>query len=210
MTTLRRTIGPAQEPIGIDELRLHCRITELDESDAGAADAAVEEALLNALIQTAREMVEGLCGPLITQTWEQYEQGFPSGNSLRLWKPRVQAVSGLTYTDDDSTETTLSTTYYSTDVINEFRPAVVLNTDYSWPTVTLHPVNPIKVTFTAGYGDEPEDVPAAIRQAMLILCGHLYENREMYNISISGNSVVPIPWTTEALLAPYRAWGFEA
>ena len=210
MTTLRLITAPAIELITLNDLKLHLRVTEIDERDSGGTEAVIEDALLNSLIVTARKMIEGLCGPLITQTWEQYEQDFPTNNIIRIWKPRVTTFTSLIYTDDDSVATTLSATNSTTDLIDEFRPKVVLKNDYSWPTVTLFEANPIKLTFICGYGSSADDVPEPIRQAMLILCAHLYENREMYNISISGNSVVPIPWTTEALIAPYRAWGFDS
>ena len=210
MSTLRLITPPEIEPITIDELKLHLRLTEIDERDAGGTEAVMEDSLLNSLIKTARQMVENFCGPLITQSWEQYENGFPNGNILRLWKPRVQSVTSLIYTDIDDTSTTLDTDYYTTDIINKQRPNITLNYNYSWPIVTLHPVNPIKITFVCGYGDVASDIEEPIKQAILILCGHLYENRDMYNISISGKSVVPIPWTTETLIASYRAWGFEA
>lgn len=210
MAVLRLITAPALEPVTVDDVRLHCRLTEMDEIDGGSPAALIEESYLNSLILTARQTVEQYCGPLITQGWEQYEQDWPDGDRLHLWKPRVLAVSGVTYTDSDSVTATLDTDYYTADVINEFRPAVVLNYNYSWPVVTMHPVNPVKITFTAGYGASAENVPEPLRQAMLLLIAHLYENREPYNISISGNSVVPIPWSVDALMAPYRAWGFEA
>jgi len=36
-----------------------------------------EGAYLNSLVKAAREYVENLCGPLITQSWYQYEDGWP-------------------------------------------------------------------------------------------------------------------------------------
>ena len=199
MATLKLNTGPTLEPITRDEVKQHCRIDETE-----------DDLYIDSLIITARKMVEGLCGPLFSQVWEQYEQDFPFDNIIRIWKPRVTVFTSLIYTDEDSVATTFGPTNYTTDLINEFRPKVVLKNDYSWPTVTLFEVNPIKLTFTCGYGATAASVPEPIKQAMLLLCGHLYENRDMYNISISGNSVVPIPWTTEYLLAPYRAWGFDA
>ena len=210
MTTLRLITAPAIEPITLNDLKLHLRVTEIEERDSGGTEAVIEDSLLNTLIVTARKMIEGLCGPLISQTWEQYEQDFPADNIIRIWKPRVTTFTSLIYTDEDSVATTLSATNYTTDLIDEFRPKIVLKNDYSWPTVILFEANPIKLTFTCGYGSTDDDVPEPIKQAMLLFCSHLYENREMYNISISGNSVVPIPWTMEALIAPYRAWGFDS
>lgn len=199
MAVLKLKTAPTVEPLTLDEVKQHCRI-----------DTLSDDVYLNTMIIAVRRLVEEFCGPLITQTWEQYENDFPNGDSLRIWKPRITTFTSLTYTNSDNTTTTLSSTYYTVDDENEYFPAVVLNYNYSWPTVTLHPVNPIKLTYICGYGATAATVPETIRQAMLILAAHWYENREPYNISISGNSVIPIPWTVEALLTPYRVYGFEA
>jgi uncharacterized phiE125 gp8 family phage protein len=199
MAVLKLKTAPTIEPITRDEVAQHCRI-----------DAVEDDLYIDSLITTAREIIEGLCGPLITQTWEQYEQDFPNGDTLRLWKAHIQSVTSLTYTDVDDTTTTLDADYYTADIINAYQPNITLNYNYCWPVVTLHPVNPIKITFTAGYGASGDYIPKPIKQAMLILISHWYENREPYNISISGNSVVPIPWSADALIAPYRVYGYEA
>jgi hypothetical protein len=37
--------------------------------------------------------------------------------------------------------------------------------------------NGVEICFTAGYGKNPEDVPAALRQGMRLIVAHLYEHR---------------------------------
>lgn len=54
---------------------------------------------------------------------------------------------------------------------------------------------------TVGYGETPADVPAAIRQWILLQIGHLYEHREA---TVEG-SVTPLP-NLHALLDPFRTW----
>ncbi|MBS6615393.1 MAG: head-tail connector protein [Sutterella wadsworthensis] len=54
---------------------------------------------------------------------------------------------------------------------------------------------------TAGYGAEPSDVPAAIRQWILIQVAHYYEHREA---TVEG-AVTPLP-KLHALLDPFRTW----
>lgn len=57
------------------------------------------------------------------------------------------------------------------------------------------------VTYTAGYaaGEEPAD----IRQAVMQLVGHWYENREPV---VVGTVAAPIPLTVRDLLAPWRRY----
>ena len=54
---------------------------------------------------------------------------------------------------------------------------------------------------TVGYGAEPSDVPAAIRQWILIQVAHYYEHREA---TVEG-AVTPLP-KLHALLDPFRTW----
>ena len=42
----------------------------------------------------------------------------------------------------------------------------------------LRPANGVIVRFTAGYGETAEEVPERVVQAIKLLVGHMYENRE--------------------------------
>ena len=53
-----------------------------------------------------------------------------------------------------------------------------------------------EVDFTAGYGEEPADIPTPLRQAVFLLIAHLYEHRE--------GDIPPLPLMIGALLQPYR------
>jgi uncharacterized phiE125 gp8 family phage protein len=57
----------------------------------------------------------------------------------------------------------------------------------------------------AGYGDDAEDVPQAIRQAMMLMIGHWYENRED---TLGVGNIQRIPQGSEYLLWPYRVLKF--
>ena len=55
--------------------------------------------------------------------------------------------------------------------------------------------------WTAGYGADPADVPASIRQWILLQVGHYYEHRE----AAAEGTMVSLP-NLHALLDPYRTW----
>lgn len=57
---------------------------------------------------------------------------------------------------------------------------------------------------TAGYADAAA-VPQGIKQAMLLLVGSWYENREA---TISGATIAEVPFAVDALIAPYRVIEF--
>jgi uncharacterized phiE125 gp8 family phage protein len=191
---LKLKTAPTIEPVDLDEVKNHLRL-----------DSAVEDTLLASLIKAAREHVEALCGPLLTQTWNQYEDDWPAGDVIPIGKPRLQSVSSITYTDVDSVSATLDTANYSVDTDSEYFPRIVLEDDGEWPTTDLHPKNPIDIEMVCGYGDETDDIPEPVRIAILLLVAHWYENRSPVNI---GSVVTPLPLAVDSLLTHYRIWGF--
>jgi uncharacterized phiE125 gp8 family phage protein len=187
---LKLSIAPTTEPVSLEQARRHCRIDDVEENT-----------YLTDLITTARQYVEELCGPLITQTWEQYEDDWPGGEVLRIGKPRLQSVTSVIYTDEDGAAATLAAANYTVAIEDERWPAVVLKPDYDWPTVTLLNTNPIKITLVCGYGATGATVPLPLRQAILLLIGHWYEERQ---IAAVGHHIAAVPFAVNSLLANYR------
>lgn len=101
----------------------------------------------------------------------------------------------ITYYDTANTVATFAAASYFVDTKSE-PGRVVLAYGQSWPGTTLRPANGICVTFIAGYG-AASAVPENIKQAMLLLIGHFYENREAIVI---GQTAMPLPMAVESLL----------
>lgn len=188
--------APAVEPLNAIEVEDHCRI----DSDAS------EHMVLDGLIRTAREFVENYIGrALITQTLDLVLDGWPG--SIVLPRSPVQTITSITYVDYLGVSATVPVTDYYLDDDND--PArVVLNYGKSWPTVALRPSGAIVVRYEAGYGDAGPDVPQSIRQAMLLLIGYWYENREAAGDHKYANGLALIPFAVQSLLAPYRTWAY--
>jgi uncharacterized phiE125 gp8 family phage protein len=164
---------------------------------------SAEDTLLEALITTARQHVENyLRRSLITQTWELWLDDWPGRDHIEIPLPPLASVSSVKYYDTDDTEATFSSDYYFVDTKSE-PGRVCLNYGESWATTVLRDYNGVCVTFTSGYGSAT-DVPKPIKQAMLLLIGHLYEHRE----AATEKSLSTAPLAVDALLYPYRIWGF--
>lgn len=155
---------------------------------------------LSMLIKAAREHVEEFCGPLITQTWYQYENDFPSGDYLHIGKPRLQSITSITYLDEDAVSATVSSAYYTVDTANAWKPRVVLKPDSEWPEATLFNSNPVTIEFVAGYGATASTVPDALRMAILMLVSNWYEHREPI---VQGQSIASIPWSIDQMIRNY-------
>jgi len=172
---------PVKKPVTMPEIKAQCRIVIDTEDD-----------LIERYGEVARKRIEGVLGrALITQTWDYYLDGWPSRNYIVLPYGQLQSVIHVKYTDTAGTQTEWSNTEYNTDIVSD-PGRVILEYGYTWPSTTLHPENPIVVRFVCGYGDDKVDVPEPIRQCILFLASHLYENREPFYIGQQGMKEVPL------------------
>lgn len=181
---LTRATAPAEEPVTSAEAKAHLRVTHTDDDTAIAA-----------MIVAAREHLDGNDGTLgralVTQTWDLSLDSFPSEIVLPL--PPLQSVTSVTYVDTNGDTQTLATSGYEVDVAG----GRIRATDAGWPD-TDDCYNAVTVRFVCGYG-LADDVPQAIKHAMLLMIGGMYAFRE----SLSEGAVVETP-TVKALLRPYR------
>jgi uncharacterized phiE125 gp8 family phage protein len=168
------------------------------------APESAEDTYLESLITVARDIVEEHVGRrLINQTWNYYLDEWPRKDHIKIPYAPLVSVASIKYTDCDGTEYTLSTDSYTVD-INSEPGRVILPYDGSWPSVTLHPMNPINIEYVAGYGGSTS-VPKVIKQAMLLITGDLYENRENSRDTKYGE-LKEIPLAARRLLANKRVW----
>lgn len=179
---------PAVEPVTLAEARAHTRV-----------DDTADNSLVSALITAARRMAESYTRRVfITQSWTMYRDQAPTESYLEIPKaPLLGITSIVTYSDTDAATTFSSSNYYVDIATKPGR--VVLRSTASWPTFT-RTANGFVVNFVAGYDATGAGVPADIRQAILMIVAHLYENR--------GDSVSEIPAVARALLDPYKDWAF--
>lgn len=188
---------PSSEPITRAELKTHLRSDPLDTS---------EDALLDVLIGAARRSVEEHTRrSLITQTWRMTRDTFPSGvdplvDVIRLPRGPVQAIEAVTYIDINGVTQPWVSSNYFTD-LNAVPPFLTVQWGVIWPiTRGYYQRNAVTIDYRCGFGTAGVAVPESIRQAMLLICGDLYQNREA---SFVGITAMENP-AVKALLAPYR------
>lgn len=175
---------PAEEPVTVSEAKAHLRVDTND-----------DDASIGALITAARQHVEAWTGrQLVTATYRLEAREFPA----TLPRPPLASITSVAYVDSTGVERTLAGSAWAasaSDVPGRIEPAF----GAVWPVVRAGPAA-VKITFTAGYGAAAA-VPRAIRQAILLLVGHWYANREAVT---PGGAAVVLPIGAEALLWPYR------
>lgn len=159
------TTPPAVEPVTLAEAKTHLRV-----------DITDDDAYITRLITMAREQCElEARRAFVTQTLEVRLERWP-GYQLGLPMPPLQSVTSITYTDQEGNAATVTATdYYIYTGVEPGR--LILKPNKSWPTVNLMPGPSIVIQYVAGYGLAVA-VPQRYKQAILLLVGHMYENRE--------------------------------
>lgn len=178
----------AAEPITLSDAKAHLRVDHND-----------EDTLIDGLIAAARRYAEGYTRrALAAQVVDVFYDGFPACSPFDLPMPPVQSIDEVAYmAPSDDEETTLEADTYVVDT--DAQPARVgLAASASWPA-TDDRIKTVRIRLTVGPG-EGEGIPETIRQAMLLLIGHWYENREEVTL---GERAAPVstPRTVSALLA---------
>lgn len=182
--------GPASEPVTLAEAKLHVR-----------QDIDADDTLITGLIAVARETVEGASWyAMLTQTVELVLDRWPYGNAIELPRPPLQSVTSIKYTDSNGVETTWDPVNYIVDA-DSVPGRVVLAYSASWPLTALRPTGAIRIRYVAGW-PTAADVPQTMKQAMLLLVGHWYENREATGNTV--NTKAEIARGVADLLKPFR------
>lgn len=108
------------------------------------------------------------------QTREQTFDCFPAGGMLLEYPPLV-SVSSVKYVDLDGNEQTWDSSNYYVDT-DSIYGSVTAAYNVTYPS-TRNVKNAVRVRYVCGYANAAA-VPAATKQAMLLLIGSLYEHRE--------------------------------
>lgn len=186
------TVEPTVEPVTLAEARVHLR------ND----DESYDDTYITNLIVTARKLCEKYCNRVfVTQTWQQNESKFGAYIDLKVNK--VQSVTSITYIDIAEVEQTLPTANYQVDLLSD-TATIYEGVSAGFPSISTSTINPIKITYVCGYGLAAA-VPQDIKQAILLMISHLYENREGVIVPVGGFvNQIPMPKAVKDILGFYR------
>ena len=175
---------PGKEPVTLAEARQYLR-DGLNEDDA----------LIASLITAAREWVERETGlSLISRNVVELLDDWPQSPILSLQSAPVREVLQLQVEGAEGAAATIDAAHYYLD--NASRPArLVRREGRNWPRPGIAKGG-IRVSLTIGFGAEPEDVPQALRQAVLLQLAVLY--------GLRAGEVPVINAELRKLLQPFR------
>jgi len=179
--------APASTPITLAEAKAFLRVdSDYDDDDT----------YITSLISVATQVVEQYTRRrLITQTYIIYYDEFPPYIDLQIGE--VASVVEIRYYDENNDLQRLPTNQY--DVDTRVRPGRIYQSNTGDFPNTYERPNAIEVEFIVG--GSASDVPAPIVQAIYIIVGRYYENRQDV---VMGTQVNELPLMVEYLLTPYR------
>lgn len=193
--SLELVTPPEVEPVTRTEAKI-ARREALDDHE--------QDALIDSLIKAATQQVEEeTTRQLINATWRQSLPHWPTrhGGRIELRRPPVREIISVTYLDTSGVRQTLDGSRYLLDAASPNRPGWLYPAyNTSWPDARSQPGS-IQVTFVAGYGAAAANCPETARQAIQLLAGHWFENREAVGkvgaeIGLAYNALVGVlQWT---------------
>lgn len=182
---ITRESAPARLPVSLADVKRQLRI-----------DAEDTDAELAMLVRAAASVVDGrgaLGRPMITQSWAQWVY---NPTEVRVEMVPFQSLTSVQYYDSNGVLQTDTLSNYEAVGAGD-RVWVRPKDGFEWPEQEDRP-DAIKITYVAGYGDAPEDIPEDIRHALLLLVSHMFEERVMIG---KGHEM---PWMVNDLLNLHR------
>ncbi len=189
LLSVARVTEPNEEPISLADAKEQLRVVDMTEDDG----------YITALISAARRAVEDMTGRALIDTvftlsahdWAACYD-LPRGNA--------HSITSLVYDDvNEAVQTVAAADYRLSKTASGISRLVMLSTFTEPDLFDEDYVERIRITFTAGYGAAC-DVPQTLRQAVLYLVQHMYDNRSPIAVGVS---VAEVPFTVKALAAPY-------
>ena len=179
--------APTSTVISLSEAKAFLRID---------SDYDDDNTYITSLINVATQVVEEFTRRrLMTQTYKIFYDEFPPYIDLQVGD--VASVSGIKYFDESNTQVTLHSSNY--DVDTKVRPGRIYEAkDGDFPNTYDRP-NAVEVEFIVG--GTASEVPAPIVQAIYIIVGRYYENRQDV---VTGTIASELPLMVDHLLTPYR------
>lgn len=202
-----RIVAPAtEEPVTLAEAAAHLRI------EAYGSPAEYPEAtMIEAFITAAREYVEHETGLMLApQTLELTGRSFgglcrwPGDLGIQLRTAPVTGIVSVTYIDGDGVTQTMTDADYILDDVAQVPTLFPAYGVSGWPAARDQ-ANAVRIQFAAGYAPTSGSptvavIPMLLRAAVLLMLGHLYENRE----ETTATKLEQVPLGITSLIQRYR------
>ena len=157
----------------VEQAKLHCRCQN-----------NLEDSAFSDWIKSAEAYVQDYTRrALLSSTWQWIGEEFPTLDGedapIDLLISPVQSIVSVTYSDENGDEQTLETDEWQLEggLVPKLYPGIV----DEWPATEAGNVAAVTVVMTAGYAST-DLVPAQFTQAMKLLVGEWFVNRDVTSI----------------------------
>ncbi len=165
----------------------------------GFADDATQDAVLESTLRAALAAIESRTGKAIfTRDFRWRLTSWRGFQREELPVAPISTILSVKVVENDGNEAPMPAGSYSLTE-DAHRPSLAA-VGLGLPTVPVG--GRIEIELTAGYGSTWDELPADLRQAVLLLAADFHENRH------DDQSSTQMPTRVHALLAPYRAVRF--
>lgn len=183
-------IANSFEPVTLDEAKIHLRV-ELTDTE--------EDTLIESLITAARKRFENDTNRQLYQaTINQYFDKWPDSGIIYFPRYPVTAVTSLSYFDTDGTLQTWAADNYNVDMVSQ-PGRIQRKNGVSFPSLDKR-INAVNISLSAGHATQ-SSISRLHKQAILLLIGHWFENRQ--NV-VTGTQVNDVPGTYESIAESER------
>jgi len=173
--SLKLITPPEVEPVTVAEVKIYAHI-----------DHDVDDSIITKWIKTARILAENYQRrAYYEQVWEMSFDGFPT-LPLLIPRPPLASIDFIHYYDYEDTMTNMDLTDFIVDINHE--PGRLAHAyDVIWPTVTLKPIDSVRIRYTCGYqlmysttttyAPTNIPIPENVEDAIYLYCTWRNENR---------------------------------
>jgi uncharacterized phiE125 gp8 family phage protein len=163
---LRRTVDPVISAVEFEDSVKQVELPADDTTHTRHLERAIAAGLADAERHTRRAF--------ITQTWRLSLRQFQP--RIYLPRPPLQSITSIQYVDPNGTTQTLNPSLYQ--VTLDASPAYVEPAfSKSWPEIRSETVEPVIITYVAGFGDDAENIPAQYQNVIHELVAFRFMNR---------------------------------
>lgn len=208
------------EPVLISEAKTYLRIDHTDEDSlvGGLITAArdhVERYTRRVLIYTAFRLTLDTFPPYNFERYSRTNMVLQIGDIELPRSPVVSldasVITGIAYAtprvrywDGDGVQQTMVEGTDYDILIDDNPPRIVLPPFGVWPLVESGSRGSVEIDFVAGYGASSQTMPPLLKQAILMLCAHWYENRMAV-----GSYGTETPFAVDSILKIYSDGGYN-
>ena len=214
-------------PVSLPEIKAHLGIGDSDETEDPSLMALLRAVTTSLEIYTRRTFVDTTFTLWMDRFpgkalpwWDGVRQMADTEltdltESIRIPLPPLDSITHVKAHKQDGSTTTVTASDYIVDTASE-PGRVALTVSKTWPTDVLRAINGVEVQFVAGYGPTGSDVPAPIRQAVLMMMGDIrarpdggdlkFEKVGESSVARFDSSEVSAP--VRQMLSAYKIWKF--